>query len=138
MLILLLGGHEPSLQVVIAACFASSTADTLSSELGMVYGRRFFNIMTGRTDLKGLDGVVSIEGLLVGTAAAALIALIFAIGSGWNGVTFLIIVLSGTFGNWVDSVLGAVFERKGRLSNIWVNFLSTLTAALLAGLLETM
>ena len=85
-----------------------------------------------------LAGVVSIEGLLIGTAAAGLIAIIIIIGHGWNGRIFLIIVLSGTFGNGVDSVLGAAFERKGRLSNNWVNFLNTLAAGLLAGLLETM
>jgi uncharacterized protein (TIGR00297 family) len=137
-LCLLLPNHETILKVAMAGCFASATADTLSSELGMIYGRRFFNVMTGRPDTKGLDGVVSIEGLLIGVAAAGLIAFVFAIGQGWNGRIFLIIVLSGTFGNWVDSVLGAIFERKGRLSNNWVNFLNTLAAALLAGVLETM
>lgn len=104
----------------------------------MLYGRRFFNMMTGRPDGKGLDGVVSIEGLLIGTAAAALIAIVFAIGQGWNSRVFLIIALSGTFGNGIDSVLGAVFERGGRLTNNWVNFLNTLAAALLAGILDTM
>jgi uncharacterized protein (TIGR00297 family) len=130
--------HHSILQIAIAGSFASATADTLSSELGMLYGRRFFNIMTGRPDGKGLDGVVSIEGLLIGTAAAALIAIVFAIGQGWNSRVFLIIVLSGTFGNGIDSALGAVFERRGRLSNNWVNFLNTMAAALLAGILDTM
>jgi uncharacterized protein (TIGR00297 family) len=91
-----------------------------------------------RPDRKGLDGVVSIEGLLIGVGGAALIATIFVIGRGWNGITFLVITFSGVFGNWVDSVLGALFERKGQLSNDLVNLLNTLAGALLAVLLETM
>ena len=41
------------------------------------------------------------------------------------------IVLAGTAGNLADSLLGALFERGGILNNNAVNFLNTLTAALL-------
>ena len=130
----LMRGQLHFLEVAVAGCFAAATADTLSSELGMVYGRRFFHVMTGRPDQKGLDGVVSVEGMVVGAAAACTMAGIFVTFQGWNGWIFIIISVAGIFGNWVDSVLGAAFERKGKLSNELVNFGCTLSGAVFAAL----
>lgn len=125
-------GFEPLLTIFLAASFASATADTLSSELGTIYGRRFYNILTLRKDQKGLDGVISFEGLVIGVLGSAAIAAIYSLGCGWSE-TFWVIVCAGTAGNLMDSILGAVLERRGLIKNDAVNFLNTLFAALVAG-----
>ena len=132
----LLYPHQKELlQWMVAAVFSSATADTVSSELGNVYGKRFYNILTFRKDGKGLDGVVSSEGTFAGLAGSLMIATVFSMCSGWNAAAFITIIIAGTVGNISDSILGAALERKGQLENNSVNFINTVIAAFTAALL---
>lgn len=115
--------------LIIAGCFASATADTVSSELGNVYGKKFYYITSFKKAPRGVNGAISLEGTLLGMVGSLIIAAVYATGVNFSA-DLVLIVLGGTLGNGVDSVLGATLERKGILGNNVVNFLSTLSAAI--------
>ncbi|MGZ3837395.1 MAG: DUF92 domain-containing protein [Flavisolibacter sp.] len=122
-------GFHHLFSTMMAGAFSAATADTLSSELGSLYGSKFLNILNFKPDKRGRDGVISGEGTLFGIGGSILIATIHVGAFGWSK-EFLWVVLAGTIGNFLDSVLGATLERRGRLTNDAVNVLNTLCGAL--------
>ncbi len=87
----------------------------------------------------GTDGAISVLGTLVGIIGAAIIG-IAAFFLGIISDPFLslkIAVVSGTVGCFMDSILGAVFERRNFINNEHVNLLATITGALV-GIISTL
>lgn len=114
---------------MVIASFAVACSDTLSSELGNIYGHKYFNIISWKSASRGVDGVVSAEGLLVGiVGSAAIAALPMIFQADWR--LFAIVTIAGFLGNIVDSILGATLQQKGKLSNHDVNFWATASGAL--------
>ncbi len=113
---------------LIACSLSSAIADTLSSELGVIYGSRHYNSLTFKKDARGADGVISVEGTLIGIGASLLIALPYQFLFN-RDFPFWMVLLAGAAGNYSDSVLGALVERKGVIGNDAVNFLNTCTGA---------
>ena len=131
-------GAAKMLFLMLAASFSAATADTLSSELGNFYGRRYYHLLSFKKMQRGTNGAVSLQGTIAGIVGSAVIALVYVLGTGWNGQHFLVILVAGTAGNVVDSILGLTLENKGLLTNNAVNFLNTIVGAVVAGILFKM
>ena len=111
------------------AALAEAAADTVSSELGQVFGGRPRMITTFRPAQPGVDGAISTAGTVAGMAAAALVAAVGTYALRGGMPMFAIACGGGIFGLFFDSLLGATLEQRGWLNNDGVNFLSTAGAA---------
>ncbi len=126
-LLTFIGFSNELAHIAIACTFATALSDTLSSELGNILGKQFYNILTFETDKRGEDGVISAEGSIAGGVGSLLIALLYLIFTfDWMG--FMIVFFMGIGSNLIDSVLGATLQRQHYLNNHLVNLLSTFLA----------
>ncbi|MGC2636966.1 MAG: DUF92 domain-containing protein [Acidobacteriaceae bacterium] len=115
------------------AAMAEATADTVSSELGQVLGGEPRLITTLRRVPPGTDGGISWVGTLAGCLAAAIVVAVGALLLTMTRAEALIALGAAVAGLFIDSLLGAVVERRGWLNNDAVNAISTLAAAVVAG-----
>ncbi len=114
------------------AAMAEAAADTLSSEIGQVFGGRPRMITSLRRAEPGADGAITLAGTLAGIAGAVIVAGSGAIALRGDAILFAIACAGGIFGLFFDSLLGATLEQRGWLNNDLVNFISTASAAAFA------
>jgi uncharacterized protein (TIGR00297 family) len=114
------------------AALAEAAADTVSSEIGQVFGGRPRMITTLRSVEPGRDGAVSLAGTLAGVVAAGVVAVAGTLALRGDLAMFAVSCAGGVFGLLFDSLLGATLEERGWLNNDAVNFLSTGSAAVFA------
>jgi uncharacterized protein (TIGR00297 family) len=110
---------------------ATATADTLASEVGVVEQPRL--ITTLKKVAPGTDGGISVVGTAAGIIGAGIIGVCAYILGIFPDpfVTLKISIIAGTVGCFVDSILGAVLERRNYISNEYVNLIATITGAAL-------
>jgi uncharacterized protein (TIGR00297 family) len=124
-----------AMRVAVAAALAEAAADTLSSELGEVLGGEPYLLTSLRRVPAGTDGAISLAGTLAGFIGALIVTAAALFVLRFNLDQTAIAASAAIVGLFVDSLLGAFFERRGWLNNDAVNFLSTLVSAALAAVL---
>lgn len=126
---------KDALLLAMAAALCEAVADTVSSEVGQVASDTARLITNWQQVAAGTDGGVTWAGTLAGAITSSMIAAACLAGGLVPVRGVVIAAAAGTAGMLADSYMGALLERHGLLNNDAVNFLGTVTAAVLAFLL---
>lgn len=115
---------------------ATATADTLGSEIGVLDQHPRLITTLQKVD-PGTNGAVSVLGTVAGIIGAAIIGIaayfLGIVPSPLSAIT--VSIISGTVGCFMDSILGAVFENHGMMTNEHVNLTATIVGAIVGILL---
>jgi|GEM_PF-129921 len=97
--------------MLLLASAAVSTADTWSSETGMRWGTKVYDIISRRPVVAGLSGGISLQGTLGGMAGGLLIG---CCALWWYPFWAIIpaVGVVGTLGMLIDSLLGSLLQAK--------------------------
>ena len=115
--------------LIFVAAMATALADTLSSEIGVLFDTPRL-ITTLKPVPVGTNGGVTWQGALVGAVGSLTIALLsFLLFPTFGPVYIGIVCIAGVAGMMADSLFGATIEGK-RIGNQGVNLLATITGAL--------
>ncbi len=112
-------GYAGFLEAAFAASIATASADTASSEIGVVHGEP--RMLTDLEPVEpGVDGGVSAVGLTVALAASTAVAVLAFLLGALDPMLAVAVAVAGFVGCNVDSLLGATLEGE-LLDNETVN-----------------
>ena len=120
-------------KIGFAASFAAKLADTFGSEIGKRFGKETYLITSFKKVDRGTEGGISIEGTLasvLGSIFMAFIMLRLSIIS--TKYHFIVVLVSGFLATLSESIIGAKFQNKYKLSNELVNAIQTSIASVFA------
>lgn len=119
--------------LIFGVSFASVNADTFASEIG-VLDKNVYMITSFKKITPGINGGISLLGEAMALLGAFIIGIAYIILDfhGFEIVPLIVITLLGFVGCQVDSLLGSLFENRGKMSKGQVNAFSTLIAVALA------
>ena len=125
------GGYYLPFVAGFIGAIATATADTLASEIGVLDQNPRLITTFQKVD-PGTNGAVSTLGTAVGIFGAAVIGIAsYFLGIMSNPlIAITVAIISGTVGCFMDSILGALFENRGMITNEHVNLLATIVGAL--------
>lgn len=118
---------------LFAISFAVVNADTFASEIG-VLDKNVYLITTFKRVRPGVNGGVSLLGQISALVGGFIISISYSLLAfdGIRIIPILLVGIMGFVGCQIDSILGAVFENKDKLSKGEVNLLSSLFTVILS------
>jgi len=129
--------------VAFLAALTTSLGDTVSTEMGQVFGKRTYKLITLKRVSAGTRGAVSMEGSVAGLTAIVVFAVtsLSVLQYGRGGYEhyelglrgLLVIIFASLIANYVESTLGGIFSQFSKKpSKQLLNFTGSLIGALLA------
>ncbi len=99
------------------ASFCISMSDSVSSELGIYFKGKTYDIIGFKKMATGLSGGISMKGTLAGLLATLLLAIIGALVYNIESLMVFWIAMAGFSGMLIDSIIGSLLQVKYKLAN---------------------
>ena len=102
-----------SFLLAVLGCFAAASADTFSSEIGMLSKKEPVSILTLKPIQRGMSGGITLLGFFGGALGAFIVSVLSIPKFGIQGM--LMVILLGLVSSAIDSMFGAAFQAKYRI-----------------------